>query len=33
MGMYTTEKDIISLGIIYFRYSVITYFFLGLSLV
>ena len=33
MGMYTTEKDIISLGIIYFRYSIITYFFLGLSLV
>lgn len=33
MRMYTTEKAIISLGVIYFRYSVITYFFLGLSLV
>lgn len=33
MRMYTTEKSIISLGAIYFRYSVITYFFLGLSLV
>lgn len=33
MRMYTKEKEIISLGAVYFRYSVITYFFLGLSLV
>ncbi|MDE6639036.1 MAG: MATE family efflux transporter [Acetatifactor sp.] len=33
MSMYTPEEDIISLGVVYFRYSVITYFFLGLSLV
>lgn len=33
MSMYTPEEDIISLGIIYFQYSIITYFFLGLSLV
>ena len=33
MGMYTNKDEIISLGVIYFRYSVITYFFLGLSLV
>ena len=33
MRMYTVEEEIISLGIVYFRYSVVTYFFLGLSLV
>ena len=33
MSMYTPDKEIISLGAIYFRYSVVTYFFLGLSLV
>ncbi len=33
MKMYTTEGSIISLGMIYFRYSVVTYFFLGMSLV
>ncbi len=33
MSMYTPEKEIIELGAVYFRYSVITYFFLGLSLV
>lgn len=33
MKMYTTEESIISLGMIYLRYSIITYFFLGLSLV
>lgn len=33
MKMYTTEDDIISLGMVYFRYSIITYFFVGLSLV
>ena len=33
MRMYTDKEEIISLGAIYFRYSVITYFFLGLSLV
>ena len=33
MKMYTPEQSIISLGITYFRYSVVTYFFLGLSLV
>ncbi|MDE5590701.1 MAG: MATE family efflux transporter [Acetatifactor sp.] len=33
MSMYTPEEDIISLGVVYFRYSVVTYFFLGLSLV
>ncbi len=33
MSMYTVEGDIISKGVIYFRYSVITYFFLGSSLV
>lgn len=33
MSMYTPEEDIITLGVVYFRYSVITYFFLGLSLV
>lgn len=31
--MYTTDTTIISMGAVYFRYSVITYFFLGLSLV
>lgn len=33
MKSYTSDKTIISYGIIYFRYSIITYFFLGLSLV
>lgn len=33
MRTYTPDENIISLGVIYFRYSVITYFFLGLSLV
>ena len=33
MRMYTSKEEIVSLGVIYFRYSVITYFFLGLSLV
>ncbi len=33
MGMYTPEESIISLGVIYFKYSIATYFFLGLSLV
>lgn len=33
MKMYTSESEIIRLGTIYFNYSVITYFFLGLSLV
>ncbi len=33
MKMYTSDQDIISLGDIYFRWSVITYFFLGTSLV
>ncbi|MCQ2580333.1 MAG: MATE family efflux transporter [Treponemataceae bacterium] len=33
MKMYTTEENIISLGSVYFRWSVITYFFLGTSLV
>lgn len=33
MRMYTTEQEIIRLGIIYFRYSIVTCFFLGLSLV
>ena len=33
MGMYTEEAGIISYGITYLEYSVITYFFLGLSLV
>ena len=33
MSMYTYDTEIISRGAIYFRYSVITYFFLGLSLV
>lgn len=33
MQMYTTEREIIEMGDIYFRYSIITYFFLGLSLV
>lgn len=32
MHMYTTESEIIKQGAIYFRYSVITYFFLGTSL-
>ena len=31
--MYTQDAEIIRLGEIYFRFSVITYFFLGLSLV
>lgn len=33
MKLYTTEEGIISQGILYLEYSVITYFFLGLSLV
>ena len=33
MKMYTVETDIIANGVIYFKYSIITYFFLGLSLV
>ncbi|MCQ2520563.1 MAG: MATE family efflux transporter [Lachnospiraceae bacterium] len=33
MSMYTVETEIIESGIIYLRYSVITFFFLGLSLV
>ena len=32
MRMYTSETNIISLGCIYFKYSIITYFFLGVSL-
>lgn len=32
MSMYTTEADIIESGVIYLRYSIITFFFLGLSL-
>lgn len=30
MGMYTKESEIIMKGIVYFRYSIITFFFLGL---
>lgn len=33
MKMYTPETGVIQLGATYFRYSVLTYFFLGLSLV
>ncbi|MCR5330053.1 MAG: MATE family efflux transporter [Lachnospiraceae bacterium] len=33
MKMYTNEEEIIRLGSIYFEYSVVTYFFLGASLV
>lgn len=33
MKMYTTDEEIIRLGDIYFRWSVVTYFFLGTSLV
>lgn len=33
MRMYTQDGEIIRLGAVYFRYSVITYFFLGMSLV
>lgn len=33
MRMYTPENSLISLGVIYFKYSIVTYFFLGLSLV
>lgn len=33
MGMYTPETEVTALGIIYFRYSIVTYFFMGLSLV
>lgn len=33
MRMYTPEDSLISLGVIYFKYSIVTYFFLGLSLV
>ena len=32
MKMYTNESDIIELGSIYFDYSIITYFFMGISL-
>lgn len=32
MRMYTNEADIIELGTIYFRWSIVTYFFLGTSL-
>jgi putative MATE family efflux protein len=31
--MYTSDTEIISLGVTYFKYSIVTYFFLGLSLV
>ena len=31
MGMYTDEADIVERGVVYFRYSIITYFFLGLA--
>ena len=31
MGMYTDEADIIERGVVYFRYSIITYFFMGLA--
>jgi len=33
MRTYTPDENIISIGVVYFRYSIITYFFLGLSLV
>lgn len=33
MRTYTPEESIITLGVTYFRYSIVTYFFLGLSLV
>lgn len=33
MRMYTPEESMISLGVTYLKYSVVTYFFLGLSLV
>ncbi len=33
MRLYGNDSQIITLGIVYFRYSVLTYFFLGLSLV
>ncbi|MCQ2592784.1 MAG: MATE family efflux transporter [Treponema sp.] len=33
MRSYTTDEKIISFGALYFKYSIITYFFLGLSLV
>lgn len=33
MRMYTDEAQIIHLGTVYFRYSVVTFFFLGMSLV
>lgn len=33
MSMYTPSEQIIKLGTIYFKYSIVTYFFLGLSLV
>lgn len=32
MRIYTTDKDVIVLGAVYLRYSIVTYFFLGLSL-
>lgn len=32
MGIYTTERDIVRLGARYLKYSVVTYFLLGLSL-
>lgn len=33
MGTYGTEEEVIRLGVRYFEYSILTYFFLGLSLV
>ena len=33
MRMYTEKPHIIELGVVYFRYSVLTYFFVGISLV
>ena len=33
MKMYTSDEEIISLGDVYFRWSIVTYFFLGTSLV
>lgn len=33
MSMYTPEDEVIAMGVIYFRYSIVTYFFLGMSLV
>lgn len=33
MKSYTNDEEIITYGIVYFKYSIVTYFFLGLSLV